>query len=279
MPEPSAPADQSATAPSARRRIVAGNWKMHGTLASLERFALRLSERTLSERTGSGGSAQDAAEVLLFPAAVHLDSAVRCFRNQPVAIGGQDLHPEANGAHTGEVSGEMLYDLGARWVLVGHSERRSLHGEDNALVVRKLIAALRAGLHPVLCVGETLAEREADAARTVVGSQLGAALDAVGAAAFAEVTVAYEPVWAIGTGVTATPAQAQEMHAAIRAQLANAAPELANSLRILYGGSVKPDNAAELFAAPDIDGALIGGASLVADSFADIIAAANQTAA
>ena len=268
MSQSSASADQPVPAPAGRRRIVAGNWKMHGTLASLERFAQRLAERM------QGGT----SEVLLFPAAVHLESAVRCFRDQALSIGGQDLHSEAHGAHTGDVSGEMLYDLGARWVLVGHSERRSLHSEDNVVVARKLVAALRAGLHPVLCLGETLAEREAGVARAVVASQLGAALEAVGADAFTEVTVAYEPVWAIGTGVTASPAQAQEMHAGIRAQLLETAPNLGNSLRILYGGSVKPDNDAELFAAPDIDGALIGGASLVADSFADIIEAANLLA-
>lgn len=277
MSETSSTAAQTAAAPSARRRLIAGNWKMHGTLASVERFALRLAERIPPAEASAANP--PASDVLLFPAAVHLASAVRSFRSQAVDIGAQDLHPEAQGAHTGDVSGEMLHDLGARWVLVGHSERRSLHGEDDDMVVRKLIAALRSGLHPVLCVGESLEQREAGAAQQTVAAQLGSALDAVGAAGFAEVTVAYEPVWAIGTGVTASPDQAQEMHAAIRAQLCSAQSELGNSLRILYGGSVKPDNAAELFAAPDIDGALIGGASLEADSFADIIEAANQIAA
>lgn len=256
-----------------RRLLIAGNWKMHGSLNSLERFTLQLSGR-FTERARAGNS-----EVLVFPAAVHLAAAVRSFRSLAVAIGGQDLHPEAQGAYTGDISGEMLHDLGARWVLAGHSERRTLHGEDDALVARKVVAALRSGLHPVLCVGETLAERESGAAQAVVSAQLGAVLDAVGTEAFAEVTVAYEPVWAIGTGVTASPEEAQDMHAAIRGQCLAASAELGNSLRVLYGGSVKPDNAAQLFAAPDIDGALIGGASLEANSFADIIMAADQLAA
>lgn len=251
-----------------RRLVIAGNWKMNGSMNTVEHFALRLAERVHSS----------ASEILIFPAAVHIAPAVHSFRDQAVGIGGQDIHPEAHGAYTGDVSGEMLYDLGARWVLVGHSERRSLHQEDDQLVARKVVAALRSGLHPVLCVGETLAEREAGDAQGVVHRQLATVLDAVGTAAFIEVTVAYEPVWAIGTGETATPSQAQEMHQALRNQLQQASPKLAEKVRLLYGGSVKPDNAADLFAAPDIDGALIGGASLAADSFADIIAAADALA-
>jgi triosephosphate isomerase len=248
-----------------RTLLIAGNWKMHGTLNSLEHFSLRLAERVHEPQ----------AELLVFPAAVHLAAAVRSFRGQKVGIGAQDLHEEALGAYTGNVSGEMIHDLGVRWVLIGHSERRSLHGEDDEVVTRKVLAALRAGLHPVLCVGENRDEREAGQAETRVAGQVGVVLQALGAAAFSELTIAYEPVWAIGTGLTATPDQAQAMHAAIRAQLAAADPALAEGMRILYGGSVKADNAEHLFGCPDIDGALIGGASLEADSFADIIAAAD----
>ncbi len=251
-----------------RSLLIAGNWKMHGTLNSLEHFALRLAERVH----------EPTAQVLVCPAAVHLAAAVRSFRGQKVAIGAQDLHEEALGAHTGCVSGEMIYDLGVRWVLVGHSERRAAQGESDAVVARKVLAALRAGLHPVLCVGENRQERESGAAQERVAGQVQAVLDVLGTVAFSELTIAYEPVWAIGTGLTATPEQAQEVHAAIRGQLAAADSVLGAQLRILYGGSVKPDNAAALFGCPDIDGALIGGASLEADSFADIIAAGEAAA-
>ena len=192
-----------------------------------------------------------------------------------IDIGAQDVSEREPGAFTGDVAATMLVDVGCRWVIVGHSERRQLHGESDAVVAAKAEAALKAGLRPIVCVGETLAEREAGQTRAVVARQLDAVLDRVGAAALARGALAYEPVWAIGTGRTATPAQAQEVHSELRARVAARDPETAAALRILYGGSVKPANAAELFAQADIDGGLIGGASLVADDFAAICAAAS----
>jgi triosephosphate isomerase len=192
----------------------------------------------------------------------------------PVAWGAQNLSEQAQGAFTGEVSAAMLQDFGCRYVLVGHSERRSLYGESDRLVAEKFAAALASGLHPVLCVGETLEQRDGGKTLEVISAQIDAVLKRVGVAAFSGAVVAYEPVWAIGTGRTATSAQAQEVHTAIRAQIAQADAKVAAELQILYGGSVKPGNAAELFAMPDIDGGLIGGASLVAADFLAICAAA-----
>ena len=193
-----------------------------------------------------------------------------------VAWGAQNLSEQAQGAFTGEVSAAMLQDFACRYVLVGHSERRSIYGETDALVAEKFAAALGAGLCPVLCVGETLEQRDAGKTIEVVSAQLDAVLNRVGVAAFSGAVVAYEPVWAIGTGRTATSAQAQEVHAAIRAQIAKGDAKVADGLQILYGGSVKPGNAAELFAMPDIDGGLIGGASLVASDFLSICTAAAR---
>jgi triosephosphate isomerase len=192
-----------------------------------------------------------------------------------IDIGAQDVSEREPGAFTGDVAATMLADVGCRWVIVGHSERRQLHGESDAVVAAKAEAALKAGLRPIVCVGETLAEREAGQTGAVVTRQLDAVLDRIGAAALARGALAYEPVWAIGTGRTATPAQAQEVHSGLRARVATRDPETAAALRILYGGSVKPANAAELFTQADIDGGLIGGASLVADDFAAICAAAR----
>lgn len=192
-----------------------------------------------------------------------------------VAWGAQSVSEYAAGAYTGEVSASMLLEFGCRYVLVGHSERRSLFGETDGVVAAKFEAAQRAGLIPVLCVGETLGEREAGATGKVVSRQLAAVLERVGVAAMKDAALAYEPVWAIGTGVTASPAQAQEVHAAIRQQMAGLDAEVANGLRILYGGSVKPQNAEELFAQSDIDGGLIGGAALVASDFLAICRAAG----
>ena len=193
-----------------------------------------------------------------------------------VAWGAQNLNEQAQGAFTGEVSAAMLQDFGCRYVLVGHSERRSLYGESDRLVAEKFAAALSSGLHPVLCVGETLEQRDGGKTLEVVSAQIDAVLSRVGVAAFSGAVVAYEPVWAIGTGRTATSAQAEEVHAAIRARIAQADTKIADGLQILYGGSVKPGNAAELFAMPDIDGGLIGGASLVAADFLAICAAAAR---
>jgi triosephosphate isomerase len=190
-------------------------------------------------------------------------------------VGAQNLHPEVSGAYTGEVAGEMIRDLGANWVLTGHSERREYAAESAELVAQKYAAALRAGLTPVVCVGETEAQRDAGQAEDVVRAQLAPVFDRVGAAGMLAGAVAYEPVWAIGTGKTATAQVAQTMHEVIRGELENLSAEVAQAVPVAYGGSVKSANAAELFAQPDIDGALVGGASLDASEFAAIVAAAS----
>ena len=195
----------------------------------------------------------------------------------PIAWGSQNVSEHAQGAYTGEVSAAMLGDFACRYAIVGHSERRALYGESDAVVAAKFAATAAAGLVPILCVGETLAQREAGQTEAVVAGQLGAVLRQVGVANFVRAVVAYEPVWAIGTGKTASAEQAQVVHAAIRAQVARADVQVAKGLRILYGGSVKAQNAAELFAMPDIDGGLIGGASLVAEDFLAICRAAGKT--
>ncbi len=202
---------------------------------------------------------------------VYLAQAVDALVDSPIGVGAQDVSARESGAYTGEIAGYMLADVGCHYVIVGHSERRSYHGEGSALVAEKFKAALDAGLVPVLCVGETLEERDSGNALVVIGEQLQAVIDAVGRDNFGKAVIAYEPVWAIGTGRTATPAQAQEVHAFIRAQLENVGPEV----RVLYGGSVKATNAAELFAQVDIDGALVGGASLQAEEFFAICQAAE----
>ncbi|PKO34596.1 MAG: triose-phosphate isomerase [Betaproteobacteria bacterium HGW-Betaproteobacteria-7] len=248
-----------------RKKLVAGNWKMFG---SLQRNALLL-ERVVA---GSDGVTCDVAVFAPFPYLGQLQGALAGSR---LAWGAQTLSEFAEGAYTGEVSAGMLKDFGCSHVLVGHSERRNLFGEGDSVVAAKFAAAQAAGLIPVLCIGETLAEREAGATFEVVARQLSAVIDRVGIAAMRAAVLAYEPVWAIGTGVTASPAQAQEVHAAIRAQLAEADAAVAEVMCILYGGSVKPGNAAELFAQADIDGGLIGGAALVADDFLAICQAAN----
>lgn len=248
-----------------RKKLVAGNWKMHG---SLQRNALLL-ERIVA---GSAGLSCDVALFAPFP---YLGQLQALLAGSGVAWGAQTLSEFAEGAYTGEVSAGMLKDFGCSHVLVGHSERRNLFAEGDGVVAAKFAAAQAAGLLPVLCVGETLAEREAGATVGVVTRQLSAVMDRVGIAAMRAAVLAYEPVWAIGTGVTASAAQAQEVHAAIRAHLAGADAAVAEGMCILYGGSVKPGNAAELFAQADIDGGLIGGAALVADDFLAICQAAH----
>jgi triosephosphate isomerase len=214
-------------------------------------------------------------EVAVCPPYPYLAQAQVLVQGAVVALGAQSVSEHPSGAFTGEVSASMLTEFGCRYVLVGHSERRALFGETDVVVAGKFEAAQKAGLVPILCVGETLGEREAGKTGFVVARQLSAVLDRVGVAAIASSVVAYEPVWAIGTGVTASPAQAQEVHAAIRAQIAALDLGVAEGLRILYGGSVKPQNAKELFGQSDIDGGLIGGAALVADDFLAICHAAN----
>jgi triosephosphate isomerase len=214
------------------------------------------------------------ADILICPSFVFLSQAQELVEGTSVALGAQDLYAEKNGAFTGEISGSMLRDQGCRFVIVGHSERRALLGETNAIVAGKFAAAQSEGLTPVLCLGETLEERQADRTLDIISGQFAAVADAVGIEAFADAVVAYEPVWAIGTGETATPEQAQEVHAALRGLAAERNAKIAADLRLLYGGSVKSGNAKELFSMPDIDGGLIGGASLEAGEFLAICAAA-----
>lgn len=252
-----------------RRNIVAGNWKLHGSRA----FA-----RDLVEAVAAGAPAHGVDTVIL-PPLPFLGELIERFRGQPqshpIQFGAQDVSANEKGAFTGEVSAAMLVDIGARYGLVGHSERRQYHAETDELVARKFLAAKHAGLVPILCVGESLHEREAGQTEYRIETQLAAVFELCGPQAFSGAVIAYEPVWAIGTGKTATPAQAQAVHAFIRGEVAARDATIAGSLSILYGGSCKPDNAAELFAQPDVDGGLIGGASLVAADFLAIVAAAR----
>lgn len=248
-----------------RTRTVAGNWKMHLDREGAVQLARAIRNRARARVDG---------RVAICPPYPFLDAVVRATEGSAVLVGAQDVDPEPSGARTGAVSAEMVRSVGATFTLVGHSERRALFGDDDAIVGAKLRAARRAGLDVTLCCGETLAEREAHRTLEVVRDQLAGALDGVGASEMAHVTIAYEPVWAIGTGRVATPAQAQEVHAAIRAWLSERFDAgVAAAALIQYGGSVKPANAAELLACPDIDGALVGGASLDADAFIAIVRA------
>ncbi|MDE2196199.1 MAG: triose-phosphate isomerase [Gammaproteobacteria bacterium] len=249
-----------------RKYLVAGNWKMNGSRDSAARLINDIIQ---------GLEPRPEAEVLVCPPFVHLAEVNRLLKGSSVALGAQDVCAENNGAYTGEVSGAMLLDCECRYVIVGHSERRALYGETDPMVARKFMTAQKAGLIPILCVGETLADRERGETHVVVTRQLKAVLDAAGAGAFAQAVVAYEPVWAIGTGHTATPEQAQEVHAFIRSLIRTADVKIGDATRLLYGGSVKAANAAELFRMPDVDGGLVGGASLEAREFLAICAAAG----
>jgi triosephosphate isomerase len=244
-----------------RRKLIAANWKMNG---SREANAAWLAE--FARERPACEAVVCAPHVYLAQVAAGLGGAAD--------LGAQDLSLHEPGAFTGETAGEMLRDIGCQWVIVGHSERRATCGENDAVVAAKVKRALAVGLRPILCVGESLAERDADATLAVVERQIAAVLGTCSVAELGRGAIAYEPVWAIGTGRTATPEQAQEVHGAIRAQLARSDKNPAAALRILYGGSVKAANAAELFARPDIDGGLIGGASLNAREFRAICAAA-----
>jgi len=248
-----------------RKKLVAGNWKMYGSLQSNAALLGRL-------KSGVSVVRCEVAICVPYPYLAQVQSELE---GTPIVWGAQSLSEHGAGAFTGEVSASMLGDFACRYVLVGHSERRSLFGESDATVAAKFVAAQKAGLVPILCVGETLAERDSGRTMAVVARQLCAVIDLAGVGALGAAVIAYEPVWAIGTGVTATPEQAQEVHAEVRALLAGKDEELAAMLRILYGGSVKPQNAVELFAQPDIDGGLIGGAALVADDFLAICQAAS----
>ena len=249
-----------------RQPLVAGNWKMNGSSGSIT---------TLIEEINRGMSGVKQAEVAVCPPAIYIPMVQNLLRTGSIAWGAQDLSAYKSGAYTGELSGAMLKDFGCRYAIIGHSERRSYHAESDQLVAEKCQAALECGLQPILCVGESLEEREAAITEQVVARQLDAVLQHSGIAAFSSIVVAYEPVWAIGTGKTATPEQAQEVHAFIRSRLAEQDAVVADGVRILYGGSMKPDNAAELLAKPDIDGGLIGGAALKAEDFLAICMAAN----
>lgn len=247
-----------------RQTLIAGNWKMNGSIAEASELAAAIAE----------GASDTSVALLVCPPSPLLNTVITTVSGSSVSVGGQTCHPSASGAHTGDVSAEMLADLGCSYVIVGHSERRQNHGETDRVVANQAAAAHRAGLIAIVCVGETEAERDAKRTQTIIAEQVRGSLPE---GATAENTViAYEPVWAIGTGKTATAAQANEVHAAIRAVLTDdRAGNLAEKVRILYGGSMKPTNAAELLAQPDIDGGLIGGASLKAEDFLAIAAAAK----
>ncbi|MEE7547420.1 triose-phosphate isomerase [Xanthomonas sp. Kuri4-1] len=247
-----------------RRNIVAGNWKLHGS----RHFASTLVGRLAAALPLPG------VEVVVLPPLPYLSDLIADHEHAALSFGAQDVSSNQEGAYTGEVSARMLVDVGATYGLVGHSERRQYHEETSEHVARKFLAAVNAGLRPILCVGESLAQREAGQTETVIAGQLEPVLRLVSAAAFEDAVVAYEPVWAIGTGRTASPEQAQQVHAFIRGVVAAHDARIADSLPILYGGSVKPDNAADLFSQPDVDGGLVGGASLVADDFLAIASAA-----
>ncbi|MBT2970548.1 MAG: triose-phosphate isomerase [gamma proteobacterium symbiont of Ctena orbiculata] len=249
-----------------RRPLVAGNWKMNGSLESV---------RSLLEGIKQGVGEVKNAEVAVCPPFIYLPEVEQLLSGGDIAWGGQDLSTESSGAFTGEVAASMLNDFGCKYVIVGHSERRTYHAESDQLVAKKFAVARAAGLAPILCIGETLEEREAGITNQVVARQLDAVIELEGVDALADGVIAYEPVWAIGTGKTATPDQAQEVHAFIRSRVADKSSSVADQLRILYGGSMKPGNAAELIGKPDIDGGLIGGASLKAEDFLGICTAAN----
>lgn len=250
-----------------RQQLVAGNWKMYGGLAT---------NSQLLQEVLVGLADMKGVEAAVFVPFPYLAQAQSLLTGTPLAWGAQTVSEHLQGAFTGEVSVAMLQDFSCRFVLVGHSERRAIFGESDKAVADKFAAALSGGLRPVLCVGETLDQRESGQTAKVISSQIDAVMQKNGVTAFANAVVAYEPVWAIGTGRTASPEQAQEVHAAIRAQFAHADVRVAEGLQILYGGSVKPQNAVELFAMPDIDGGLIGGASLVANDFLAICRAAAR---
>src|SRR5262249_8149600 len=251
-----------------RRPMVAGNWKMHGSRSETAR---------LIEELVAQAPAEPAAQCVICPPFVYLLEAWRLLRDSIFSLGAQDVCAESQGAFTGEISAAMLKDVGCEYVIVGHSERRLLYRESDQLVARKFAAAHARGLVPILCIGEQLADCEAGRTNEVIARQLDAVLELCGAGTLEQGVIAYEPVWAIGTGRNATPEQAQEVHAFIRARIASRDGRIAQATRILYGGSVKAGNAAELFAMPDVDGGLIGGASLKADEFLSILTAARTS--
>lgn len=249
-----------------RKKMVAGNWKMHGSRGEV---------RALVESIREGVKPLTSqVDVVILPSFVHVQQVEQLLMDTLIAWGAQNLYMGKQGAFTGEVSGPMLVDYGCQYVLVGHSERRQLFFEELPLVSAKFAAALQYGLKPILCVGETLQEREEGKTEQIIVEQLEAVIQSAGIEVFRHAMIAYEPIWAIGTGKTATPKEAQTVHRFVRQTLARHHQDIAETMRILYGGSVKADNAAGLFAMPDIDGALVGGASLEAKSFIAICEAA-----
>lgn len=249
-----------------RRQLVAGNWKLNGSRESIQSLVSGLLE---------GMSHVNDAEVLVCPSFVYISDVAQQLAGSAIQFGAQDVAKEEAGAYTGEVAVSMLKDIGCTYTIVGHSERRAIFGDSDKIVAEKFAAAQRGGVTPILCVGELLEEREAGNTEAVVERQLQAVIDLVGVAALENSVIAYEPVWAIGTGKTASPEQAQDVHAFIRSWMQKADARIADKVRILYGGSVKAANAKELFSQKDIDGGLIGGASLAADEFINICVAAG----
>ncbi len=252
-----------------RRPLVAGNWKLHGTHASVGSLVDAISAECGGFQT---------IDVAVCPTFVHIPLAVERAGDSGLAVGAQDVSDQPEGAYTGEVAAPMVAEAGCRFAIVGHSERRARHGELDRMVAVKCRAAASAEVIPIVCVGESLAQRDAGQALDAVRGQLRVVLDDVGVEGFRGAVIAYEPIWAIGTGRTATPAQAQEMHAMLRQCLREREQDLADATRVVYGGSVKAANADELFGQADIDGALVGGASLDADEFLNICRAATRAA-
>ncbi|MCI0508321.1 MAG: triose-phosphate isomerase [Gammaproteobacteria bacterium] len=249
-----------------RQRFVAGNWKLNGTRQSIS---------TLLQGILSGMQDVKNAEVAVCAPYIYIPLVAESLKNSAIVYGAQNVSEYESGAYTGEISAPMLKEFDCKYAIVGHSERRSIYNETDQQVAAKFVAAQNFGIRPILCVGERLEERESNDTENVVARQLDAVIAKAGIESFREAVIAYEPVWAIGTGKTASPEQAQEVHAFIRQRLARKNPEVANLVQILYGGSVKPDNARSLFAQADIDGGLIGGASLDASGFLSICCAAN----
>jgi triosephosphate isomerase len=244
-----------------RKPLVAGNWKMNGSIESI---------KVLLDGLKAGVGAVANAEVAVCAPAIYIPQVQAALAGTPIGWGSQDVSVHESGAYTGEIATPMLQDFGCKYAIVGHSERRTYHGESDELVADKVETARKAGLTPIFCIGETLEEREKGITEEVCARQIDAVINKYGVEALGDSVIAYEPVWAIGTGKTASPEQAQDVHAFIRARVAASSAEIAEKIQILYGGSMKPDNAAELMAKPDIDGGLIGGASLKADDFLGI---------
>lgn len=251
-----------------RRKFVAGNWKMNGSLAENQTLLTQLV-------SGLKDAKSENLDVAVFASTPYLFQCKSLLASSPISWGGQNMSQYSDGAFTGEVSAQMLQEFECKYVVIGHSERRELFAENNAQVAAKFAQAIASNLVPILCVGESLQQREAGVATDVISEQIQVVLNAVGVQGFSKSVIAYEPVWAIGTGKTASPEQAQEMHAAIRAQLSKEDEDIAEGMQILYGGSVKPGNAVDIFAKPDVDGALVGGASLNANDFIQICKAAS----